>query len=421
VRRRIVEAIVGVAAAVLLAVGIPLAVAVHSSIRDSEVVELQASAARTLVEIRGRLDRADLERIAAEADAPPPFGVYDAAGHRLFGAGPPTVDRPARAALAGVESTATDGEIVVATPITDPSSEHIVGALRLAESLAEVDHRARVAWLRLAAAALVALALGWAVAHRLARVLSRPLTELVAVAEKLGDGGIFAGLPPSHVAEIDTLSAAFADSSRRVNDVLARERRFSADVSHQLRTPLTRLRLRLEHDLGIDAVEPALDDLARLEQTVDHLLAFSRDAMPAAATVRLDVAAAEAVARWQPRAGAEGRGISVESAEELIAKGSHTSVEQILDVLIENALGHGAGDIHLRVRRLTGGAAVDVSDEGAGVVPGEETRIFERGYGRGTGIGLSFARSIAEAEGGRLVLVRARPLTLSLILLETED
>jgi signal transduction histidine kinase len=421
VRRRIVEAIVGVAAAVLLAVGVPLAIAVHTSIRDSEVVELQAVAARTLVEIGGRPDRGDLERIAHEQDAPPPFGVYDAAGNRSFGTGPSTADAPVRKALAGTTTSSTGGEIVVATPITDPSSERVVGALRLRESLAEVDHRARVAWLRLAAAALAALVLGWAVAHRLARVLSRPLTELAAAAEKLGDGGIFAGLPPSHVAEIDTLSAAFVDSSRRVNDVLARERRFSADVSHQLRTPLTRLRLRLEHDLGIDGVEPAMDDLARLEQTVDHLLAFSRDAMPAAATVRLDVSATEAAERWHQRARTDGRAISVESAQPLVAKGSPASVEQILDVLIENALGHGAGDIHLLVRRLTGGAAIDVSDEGSGVAPAEEKRIFERGYGRGTGIGLSFARSIAEAEGGRLLMVRARPLTLSLILLETED
>ncbi|MEP7053693.1 MAG: HAMP domain-containing sensor histidine kinase [Actinomycetota bacterium] len=420
-RRRIVEAIVGVAAAVLLAVGIPLAIAIHTAFRDAEVVELQATAARTLVEIGGRLDHADLERIAHESDDPSPFAVYDAAGERLFGFGPATADGPARGALAGVTSSATDGAIVVATPITDRASEKVIGALRLSESLSEVDHRARFAWLRLAGAALIALALGWAVARRLGRVLSRPLTELVAAAERLGDGGVFAGLPPSHVAEIDTLSAAFADSSRRVNDVLARERRFSADVSHQLRTPLTRLRLRLEHDLGIDAVEPALDDLARLEQTVDHLLAFSRDAMPASATVRLDVAAAEAAERWHQRARTEGRGISVAPAEPIVAKGSHASVEQILDVLVDNALGHGAGDIHLVVRRLTGGAAIDVTDQGAGIAPGDEDRIFERGYGRGTGIGLSFARSIAEAEGGRLLIVRARPLTLSLILLGTED
>ena len=118
---------------------------------------------------------------------------------------------------------------------------------------------------------------------------------------------------PSGVSEIDTLANALADSSERINGALARERRFSADVSHQLRTPLTGMCLRLEtaraaHDPH--AIDVALYDLQGLEQTVDHLLAFARDAIPATSTVRLDTAATEAVQRWQSRVATLGRAIT---------------------------------------------------------------------------------------------------------------
>lgn len=284
-RRRITEAIVGVSALILLVLGIPLAIAVHQSILDSEVVELQATAARTLTEIDVPLDPKELAAVSSEPDAPPPFSVYDNSGSLLFGDGPPEADTAVRRALDGNPASTTDAEIVVATPITDDTSERIVGALRLTESLAGVNHRSRVAWLEMAATALAALALGWLIAKRLARRLSQPVTDLADAVARLGDGGAIARpTTSSGAAEIDTLANALADSSERINDALARERRFSADVSHQLRTPLTGMRLRLEtarsaHDPQV--IELALDDLQRLEQTVDHLLAFARDGIPA--------------------------------------------------------------------------------------------------------------------------------------------
>lgn len=420
-RRRITEAIVGVSALILLALGIPLAIVVHQSILDSEVVELQATAARTLAEIDVPLDPRQLASIGAEPDAPPLFAIYDPVGTRVFGIGPATADSVVRQALAGAPASSTDRELLVATPINDRSSERVVGALRLREPLAGADHRSRVAWLEMGVTGLIALAIGWLIAKRVAQRLSQPVVDLADAATLMGDDGMVRHTPPTGISEIDRLAGALADSSDRIIEALARERRFSADVSHQLRTPLTGIRLRLEAarlERDPKMITLALDDLHRLDQTVDHLLAFARDAISTTSTVRLDEAARRATDRWKDRVAASGRTISVAVSDPATTRGSVASVEQILDVLLDNALHYGVGDITVVQRRIAGGGAVDVGDKGSGIASGDSERIFHRGQGDRNGIGLALARSIAEAEGGRLILTRRNPTVFSLILLD---
>ncbi len=422
-KRRITEAIVGVSALILVALGIPLALAIHQSIVDSEVVELQADAARTLAEIQVPLDPVQLASVNEEPDAPPAFSVYDADGRLVFGDGPALPDSAVLQALHGNTASTTNGEIVVATPVIDDATEQTVGALRLAESLDGANHRSRQAWLIMGASGVAALSLGWLVANRLARRLSQPVIDLAAFAARLGDGGRIEPMASSGIEEIDTLAAAFSGSSQRVNAALARERQFSADVSHQLRTPLTALQLRLETartSNAAEAIDAALDDLARIEDTVEHLLSFARDSMPQTSTVRLDLAARHAAARWTTRLGAVRRVITAVTTEPITASGSAASVDQILDVLIDNALHHGLGPITITARRVAGGGAIDATDDGGEIESADVERIFLRGEGARTGIGLALARAMAEADGGRLLLTRRYPTTFSLILVDAD-
>ena len=423
-KRRITAAIVGVTTFILLALGIPLAVIAEQQFLDSEVVELQASAAEALTEIVVPLDPRELADIANEADTPPPFAIYDRDGTLLFGTGPRTAEPVVVSALSGRSSSSTDGQIVVATPITD-GDENIVGALRLSESLSGVQSRARRAWLVMAVAGAVAIAISWLIANRIARGLSRPVIELAASATQLGSGGVISGHEPVGIAEIDLLGAALVESSRRVSESLTRERRFSADVSHQLRTPLAGLRLKLEtaqtgEGNQAQLATHALEDLDRVDSTVAHLLAFARDAVPVTSTSSLRDAALDAKQRWDAHAANLARPFTLTGEVAGHVQASTSSIEQVLEVLIDNAFEHGRGAVTMKLRQIPGGAAIDISDEGT-VADLGDNELFRRGHGRNNGIGLSLARSIAEAEGGRLILTQTEPTTFSLFLLDPVD
>ncbi len=422
-KRRITTAIVGVTAFVLLALGIPLAIIAERQLLDSELVELQATAAETLTEIAIPLDTNELADIANEPDSPPPFAVYGLDGTLLFGLGPTIAEPAVDAALKGESSSSTDGLIVVATPITD-KNETVVGALRLSESLSGAQSRARRAWLVMAGAAVAALAIAWLIGSRIAKGLSRPVIELAALATKMGNGGVIDNHQPVGITEIDLLGTALVESSHRVTESLTRERRFSADVSHQLRTPLTGLRLKLEaaatNEQHQALARTALDDLDRVDSTVAHLLAFARDALPPSSTSSLKDAVVAAQRRFEPRAVATERPLAVTGTVTDHAQASPSSIEQVLDVLLDNAFEHGQGQITMTLRAIAGGAAIDIDDEGALPDDIDEETLFRRGHGHNNGIGLALARSLAEAEGGRLLLVRRQPTTFSLVLLSAD-
>jgi signal transduction histidine kinase len=420
VKRRITTAIVGVTAFILLAVGIPLAIVAQRSIVRSEVVRLQATVAQTLTEIQQPIDDAQLSQLRDEPDAPPPFGVYDAAGRLTFGSGPTAGDLTVAEALRGATSTSTDGAVVVATPITDPN-EKIVGVLRVETARNELSARIRSAWLLMAAVGGVAVGCSWLIADRLGRRLAGPLVELADGSRQMAVGGVLSPTPPTGIDEIDQLHDALVDNSVRINDALVRERQFSADVSHQLRTPIAALRLKLDAAGSGPIDESARSDLARLEATVEHLLAFARDTAPAASTCRLDSVVADAVARWAPTIEAEGRAIAGEWTGGGGVDASAGALAQILDVLIDNALRHGTGTVSVAVRPVSGGVALDVADCGALGEDIAETVLFARHQGTNHGIGLALARSIAQAEGGRLVLAHRHPTTFSIVMLRTDS
>jgi signal transduction histidine kinase len=331
-----------------------------------------------------------------------------------------------RMALGGhVGSSSTGAEVVAAVPVG--SQEQVVGAVRSALSQATVDGRVHRAWLVLVGLGLAAIGLAAAVAVLQARRLSRPLDALGAAAARLGRGDFSVEVPPSGVAEIDTVAGSLNATAARLAVVLDRERAFSADASHQLRTPLTALRLRLEGALlagdGMRlAVTAALDEIDRLQRTVEELLELARDTPGDRRPLDLAALCAEQEVRWRAALAAAHRPLRLELPASLPpVPVSASAMRQILDVLLDNAAVHGAGTVRVVAGELPGGVHVDVGDEGEGVL--DSGRVFARrdsGAG-GRGIGLALARSLAEAEGGRLLLQRVGPGPVFRLVLARRD
>jgi signal transduction histidine kinase len=208
---------------------------------------------------------------------------------------------------------------------------------------------------------------------------------------------------------------------------LAAERQFASDASHQLRTPLTALTMRLEEIMLASRDESvreeariSLEQVERLVTVVDDLLTRSRRAQGGTTeAVRLLEVVHQQEEEWRPTFEAEGRRLVIEvdpAAQVLATPGA---LAQVLATLIENSLRHGGGTTTVRSRPGASRAVVvEVADEGDGVPDDLAPRIFEREVtsGAGTGLGLSLARDLASADGARLELAQRRPAVFALFL-----
>lgn len=218
-------------------------------------------------------------------------------------------------------------------------------------------------------------------------------------------------------------------SAERIGRMLTAERRLAADASHQLRTPLTALSMRLEEitltdDLATVKEEAhiALTQVERLTDVVERLLTNSRDPRNGSAvSFELDEVIKQQLEEWRPAYRSAGRAVVSSGKRHLQAVGTPGAVAQVLAALIENSLMHGGGTVALRTRVTGNQAVIEVTDEGPGVPADLGARIFERAIsGRNsTGIGLAVARDLAEADGGRLEMLQAQPPVFGLFLSRT--
>jgi signal transduction histidine kinase len=276
-----------------------------------------------------------------------------------------------------------------------------------------------------AIAITVAVAVAWLVGRRQARRLAHPLEELATAARRLGDGDFSVLTRRGGIAEIDAVGTALDSTAGRLDELLAKERAFSAEASHQLRTPLAGLRMRLEAALdGSDqhlrpAVIASLADADRLEATIDELLALARHRRGTqAGPVDLGALLDELAPTWRERLALLDRhlDLSVEPGVPA-ARTSAAALRQVLAVLVDNATTHGAGTVTVRVRSATDAVAIDVSDQGAGITEPESALFARRPRTEdGHGIGLALARRLAEAEDGRLQLSSRTPPVFTLLL-----
>ncbi|WP_328363344.1 ATP-binding protein [Streptomyces sp. NBC_00457] len=281
----------------------------------------------------------------------------------------------------------------------------------------------------IAAVALLAVIAAVLLAVRQANRLASPLTDLAETAERLGSGDPRPRHKRYGVPELDRVADVLDSSAERIARMLTAERRLAADASHQLRTPLTALSMRLEEitltddpDTVKEEATIAITQVERLTDVVERLLTNSRDPRTGSAvTFDLDEVIQQQLAEWRPAYRSAGRAIVSSGKRHLHAVGTPGAVAQVLAALIENSLMHGGGTVALRTRVTGNQAVVEVTDEGPGVPADLGARIFERAIsGRNsTGIGLAVARDLAEADGGRLEMLQAAPPVFGLFLSRT--
>ena len=274
---------------------------------------------------------------------------------------------------------------------------------------------------RSAAAVLVAgglaLAIAALMADRRATRLAHFLATLGERAERLGPGDPRPVPLRSGIEEIDRLDAALARGAQQGAKRLASERDFAADASHQLRTPLTALLMRLEEIASTDDLEVveeeaniAMEQVERLARVVDDLMSRTRSGTETNPAVSLDSVLASLQREWQPAFAGARRSIHVSGERGLGIRATPTALAQILTTLLENSLMYGRGTVEIAARRAGPSVVIEVADEGDGVPAAIAPHIFERSVSSsGSGLGLSLARDLAEAAGGRLELVRAKP------------
>ena len=276
--------------------------------------------------------------------------------------------------------------------------------------------------------ALVSVAVAVGLAFLQVRRFTMPLEELAQSAARLGSGdarpmGRRYGLP-----ELDQVAEGLDGSARRLSDLLAAEREFASDASHQLRTPLTALSMRLEEMIAAaddaDAVrtegEAALSQTERLADVVSQLLGRTRSVATTAPTfIGVDDILAQQVAEWDPAFRRANRKLEVAGEKGLRAYATPGTLAQVVATLLDNALAHGGGTVTIRTSQTARSVVIEVRDEGHGVPEALVSRIFERnvsGRPHGTGLGLALARAMAAAEGGRVVLVRPKPAVFAVFL-----
>ena len=259
-----------------------------------------------------------------------------------------------------------------------------------------------------------------------ARQLARPLERLARSAGRVGDGDFTAPSAASGIDEIDDIARSLRLSASRVDRMLEAERGFTADATHQLRTGLTGISIRLELLERHDDPDVSAEANAVLEQThelnaaLDELLAVARKGSTGErSVVELVDIVDDHIDDWRTRFDAQRRQLVVTTGRTLPVNATPGLVGQIFDVLAQNSLTHGDGTVCVLVEETS----ITIEDEGRGVPDAEVSALFERpsDHQAAHGRGLALARRLAESDGGRLELLRHRPAQFRLSYLSVQQ
>ncbi len=407
--RRLLLSYLSLAVVVLLALEVPLAIAYARDQRSqfTRVLERDAVSIGSLAEdvLQYKGDTTPLQAVVSRyADEDGRVVVVDAQGRVLVASSTTQRGSSLRhlpdvaSALRGRVATGSSGGFLhVATPVASSGIVH--GAVRIAMPLEEVNARVRAYVMRLLAIAAVVLALVVLIAWLLSRSIVRPLRAVEAAAERAGAGDLAARAPEaSGPVEVRSLARSFNDMVTRVEQLLHAQEEFVADASHQLRTPLTALRLRLENG----DVHGALDETERLARLVDGLLALARAEAAPPEELELAAVVAERLEAWEPLA-AE-RNVRLEADVRGSAFADPDRLGQVLDNLLANAIAAAPPATAVTIHGDPN--ALHVRDAGAGMSDEERVRAFDRFWskGGGSGLGLPIVRRLLAVDGGTVEL-----------------
>ncbi len=281
-------------------------------------------------------------------------------------------------------------------------------------------------YVRIAFIAVFALVAAAMLATVQARQLARPLERLARSAGRVGDGDFTAPPMASGIGEIDAIARSLRLSANRVNRVLEAERSFTADATHQLRTGLTGIAIRLEllerHSDAEVATEAAsvLEQTHELNTTLDELLVVARTGSTGErAHVDLVDLVNDHIDDWRPRFEQKRRQIVVTTSHTEKVHATPGLIGQIVNVLVDNSLKHGRGTLAV----LVSGSSITVEDDGRGIPDTAVAGLFERpaDHRAAHGRGLALARRLAQSDGGTLELTGQQPAQFTLKYLPVDD
>lgn len=424
--RRIVLAVLGLIAVLLGTIAVPLGLVTAAQQRRDFADETKSAAAAVANVAEERLgDQASAAALHHVISALGRIGdrvaVFDQAGNRIDGtARPPAVTAVQRSSgLRAAQPAAygLDEYLLVLAPIRKDNGGNL-GVVALARPNEAIDHRVGVLWTLIAAVAVAGLIAAALIAIGLARWVSRPLAQLESAAEQLGDGDLSTRSPQqTGPREVRSLAANFNLMAARLEALVHGHRATMADVSHQLRTPLAALRLRLEL-LAQDSDEQtagelagAQDEIRRLSRLVNGLLAVARAENMTAGpvTVAVDGVIRSRVTAWRPAAEEQEIALTMPALEPVQARVGEGQLEQILDNLLANALDAvpPGGSVAISVEPRGSRARITVADNGPGMTADQKRLAFRRfatTSAGGTGLGLAIVDRLAASNGGSAAL-----------------
>lgn len=440
--RRLVLAALLVAAFILLTVEVPLGLTYSGRAEDRLVADVERDARILAGLVEERVEVSDTaavtsavtryaKRTGGRVVVTNPMGIAIVDTSRAGAAARdfstrPEIDVALKGSQStGIRSSSTLGREIAYAAVPISSDGRINGVVRVSFPTTEMRGQVRASWVRLGLLSILVLGAAGAFGWMIARWATAPVGLLEAGAQRLADGdlegrtGVDRGPP-----ELRRLSATFDEMASRLEALVGAQQVFVADVSHQLRTPLTVLRLRvesMEEELGepVDAaglrrdVEAVGEEIERLIRVVEGLLALTR-ADGSAGTAPVDAAGAARAAqdRWGPLAEERGVTIDVDAPMTAMAGGVPGGVDQILDNLLDNALevAPDATAIAITVATAPNEVVLGVRDRGPGLDAAARLHATERFWRGpdaapgGTGLGLAIVAELARVSGGSLTL-----------------